>query len=67
MAGYGGLISAPLNHYMVGALQKAFEGKVGAKWRLAQLLANNVLVAPITTAGEHVAITQRAGDTDSNL
>lgn len=51
MAGYGGLISAPLNHILVGALQKAFVGKVGAKWRLAQLLANNVLVAPITTAG----------------
>jgi len=50
MALYGFLISAPLGHVLVGALQKAFAGKTGTTARIAQILASNLLVAPIQTA-----------------
>lgn len=52
MALYGFFVSAPLGHYLTGSLQRAFRGKVGAKYRFAQLLASNLLVAPIQTVGE---------------
>jgi peroxisomal membrane protein 2 len=51
MAIYGAFISAPLNHVLVGRLQKAFAGKTAPKDRVLQILANNVFVAPITTVG----------------
>ncbi|KIM32636.1 hypothetical protein M408DRAFT_326412 [Serendipita vermifera MAFF 305830] len=47
MALYGSLISAPLNHVLVGTLQKMFAGKTGTKDRVLQLLAGNLFVAPI--------------------
>ncbi|KAH7885907.1 hypothetical protein F5I97DRAFT_1171005 [Phlebopus sp. FC_14] len=47
MALYGFFVSAPLGHYLVGLLQKAFAGKTGIKYRIGQLLASNLLVAPI--------------------
>ncbi|KAG1757717.1 hypothetical protein EDB19DRAFT_1658670 [Suillus lakei] len=34
-------------HLLVGLLQKAFAGKTGLKARLGQLLASNLLIAPI--------------------
>ncbi|KAF8846248.1 hypothetical protein BDN67DRAFT_1064727 [Paxillus ammoniavirescens] len=49
MALYGFFVSAPLGHYLVGLLQKAFAGKVGLKYRIGQLLASNLLMAPIQT------------------
>ncbi|KAI6136509.1 hypothetical protein F5141DRAFT_1193109 [Pisolithus sp. B1] len=49
MAIYGFFVSAPLGHYLVGLLQKAFAGKVGVKYKVAQLLASNFLVAPVQT------------------
>jgi len=52
MAIYGFFISAPLNHALVGQLQKAFSGKEGFKYKVAQLVANNLLVAPVTVVGE---------------
>lgn len=51
MALYGFFVSAPLGHFLVGLLQKAFAGKTGLKYRLAQLLASNLLIAPIQTTG----------------
>jgi peroxisomal membrane protein 2 len=52
MAIYGFLVSAPLSHFLVGALQKAFAGKTGTGARIAQIVASNLLIAPIQTAGE---------------
>jgi len=49
MAVYGFLVSAPIGHYLVGALQKAFAGKTGAGAKIGQILASNLLVAPIQT------------------
>jgi len=45
MALYGFLVSAPLGHVLVGRLQRTFAGQ-----KLAQILASNLLVAPIQTA-----------------
>lgn len=50
MALYGFLVSAPLSHNLTGALQKAFLGKTGAAARIGQILANSLLIAPVTTA-----------------
>ncbi|TDL28583.1 hypothetical protein BD410DRAFT_781095 [Rickenella mellea] len=49
MALYGILISAPLGHVLVGRLQKAFAGKTGTGAKVAQILASNLLIAPIQT------------------
>ncbi|KAL9715913.1 hypothetical protein Ac2012v2_000356 [Leucoagaricus gongylophorus] len=50
MAIYGFFISAPLNHTLVGQLQKAFSGKEGFKYKVAQLAANSLLVSPVTVS-----------------
>jgi len=49
MGVYGAFISAPMSHYLVGALQKAFAGKTSATAKVAHILANNILIAPIQT------------------
>jgi peroxisomal membrane protein 2 len=49
MAIYGFLVSAPLGHVLVGALQKAFAGKTSPAAKIGQILASNLLVAPIQT------------------
>ena len=48
----GGLISAPLGHALVGALQKAFAGRTGKRAKFGQILASNLFIAPIQTVGE---------------
>ncbi|KAJ7706315.1 hypothetical protein B0H17DRAFT_919255 [Mycena rosella] len=50
MALYGFLVSAPLSHFLVGTLQKAFAGKTGTGAKIGQIVANNLLVAPIQTS-----------------
>jgi peroxisomal membrane protein 2 len=52
MAIYGFLISAPLSHTLTGALQKAFAGKTGPAAKIGQILANSVLISPITTSSK---------------
>lgn len=51
MALYGFLVSAPLSHCLVGALQKAFEGKTSTRDKILQILASNLLISPIQVAG----------------
>ncbi|KAF5384997.1 hypothetical protein D9615_001403 [Tricholomella constricta] len=50
MAIYGFLVSAPMGHFLTGALQKAFAGKTGTSAKIAQILANSLLVSPIQSA-----------------
>jgi len=47
MAVYGSLISAPLGHILVTALQKGFAGKTSTKSKIAQILVSNLIVSPI--------------------
>ncbi|KAF5375133.1 hypothetical protein D9758_000413 [Tetrapyrgos nigripes] len=46
---YGFLVSAPLGHVLIGALQKLFEGRSGLGARISQILASNLFIAPIQT------------------
>ena len=52
MGAYGAFIAAPMSHYLVGILQRFFAGKTSATARAAQILANNIFIAPIQTIGE---------------
>ena len=56
MAIYGFFISAPLGHVLVGLLQRAFAGKTGARAKLGQILASNLLVAPVQASGGFVLV-----------
>ncbi|KAI5807076.1 hypothetical protein EDC01DRAFT_625976 [Geopyxis carbonaria] len=47
MAVYGSLISAPLGHILITALQKGFAGKTSTKSKVAQILVSNLIVSPI--------------------
>ncbi|KAG8936908.1 hypothetical protein FRC03_008602 [Tulasnella sp. 419] len=49
MAIYGFFVSAPMGHYLMGALQKAFAGKTGRASKIGQLAASNLIIAPIQT------------------
>lgn len=53
---YGFFVSAPLNHYMMGTLQKIFAGKTSRGAKLGQLFAANFVVAPISTFGTSMLI-----------
>jgi hypothetical protein len=50
MAVYGLLVSAPLSHFLVGELQKAFAGRTGRVAKVGQVVASNLIVAPIQAA-----------------
>ncbi|KAJ7169749.1 hypothetical protein C8R46DRAFT_1175934 [Mycena filopes] len=49
MALYGLLVSAPISHILVGQLQRAFAGKTGTGAKIAQIVASNLLIAPVQT------------------
>jgi peroxisomal membrane protein 2 len=49
MALYGFFVAAPLGHYLVGTLQRVFAGRTGTGARIGQILASNLLIAPIQT------------------
>ena len=51
MALYGFLVSAPLGHVLVGALQRAFAGRTGPGAKVGQIVASNAIVAPIQASG----------------
>jgi hypothetical protein len=51
MAAYGSFISAPLNHVLVGLLQRVFVGRTSTRDRVLQILAGNLFVAPIQATG----------------
>lgn len=61
MALYGFFISAPLSHYLISALQRAFAGKTTPLWKLLQIVASNLLVSPILNTAFLVFMSLIAG------
>ena len=47
MALYGAFISAPLGHLLITILQKAFANRTSTRAKILQILASNLIVAPI--------------------
>lgn len=47
MAVYGSLISAPLGHILVTALQKGFANRTSTRAKILQILVSNLIVSPI--------------------
>jgi len=47
MAAYGALISAPMGHILIGFLQWVFAGRTSLKAKILQILASNLVIAPI--------------------
>jgi len=45
MAIYGALISAPLGHVLISALQKIFQGRKSLKAKVMQILVSNLVVS----------------------
>jgi hypothetical protein len=44
MAAYGALVSAPLGHFLIWCLQKAFKGRVSLRAKILQILVSNLIV-----------------------
>lgn len=51
MALYGFLVSAPLGHFLVGTLQKAFAGRTDTRAKIAQIVTSNLLISPVQASG----------------
>jgi len=47
MAMYGAFVSAPLGHVLISILQRVFAGRTSLKAKILQILASNLIVAPI--------------------
>jgi hypothetical protein len=45
MAAYGSLVSAPLGHFLIWALQKAFKGRTSLRSKILQILVSNLIVS----------------------
>jgi len=61
MALYGFLISGPLGHFLFEALNKYFKNRTGAGAKFMQILASNLIIAPIQNAVYLVAMAIIAG------
>ncbi|KAK2035208.1 Mpv17/PMP22 family protein [Colletotrichum zoysiae] len=47
MAAYGALVSAPLGHFLIWALQKTFAGRTSLRAKIMQIIVSNLIIAPI--------------------
>lgn len=61
MAAYGALISAPIGHFLIWALQKTFKGRTSLKAKILQILVSNLIIAPIQNSVYLVAMALIAG------
>ncbi|KAI1004476.1 hypothetical protein K3495_g3740 [Podosphaera aphanis] len=61
MALYGAFISAPLGHILISALQKLFTGKTTVKAKILQIIASNLIIAPIQNSVYLVSMAIIAG------
>ncbi|KAI0013590.1 hypothetical protein F4779DRAFT_562318 [Xylariaceae sp. FL0662B] len=61
MAVYGALISAPLGHFLIWVLQKAFKNRTSLRAKILQILVSNLVIAPIQNSVYLVAMALIAG------
>jgi hypothetical protein len=61
MAAYGALVSAPLGHFLIWCLQKAFKGRTSLRAKILQILVSNFIIAPIQNSVYLVAMALIAG------
>ncbi|KAI2639931.1 integral membrane protein [Hypomontagnella submonticulosa] len=61
MAAYGALISAPLGHFLIWCLQKAFKGRTSLRAKIIQIIISNLIIAPIQNSVYLVAMALIAG------
>ncbi|KAI1213520.1 uncharacterized protein F4807DRAFT_269250 [Annulohypoxylon truncatum] len=61
MAAYGALVSAPLGHFLIWVLQKAFKGRTSLRAKILQIFVSNLVVAPIQNVVYLVAMALIAG------
>ncbi|KAK8007817.1 hypothetical protein PG989_001807 [Apiospora arundinis] len=61
MAAYGALVSAPLGHFLIWLLQKAFKGRTSLKSKIMQIIVSNLVIAPIQNSIYLVAMALIAG------
>ncbi|KAF2156920.1 hypothetical protein K461DRAFT_317101 [Myriangium duriaei CBS 260.36] len=47
MAIFGAFISAPMGHILIGILQRVFAGRTSLKAKILQIIASNLIIAPI--------------------
>lgn len=58
---YGAFVSAPLGHFLVTTLQKAFEGRTTPRDKLLQIIASNLIVSPIQNSAFLISMAIIAG------
>lgn len=61
MAAYGALVSAPVGHVLIWALQKTFKGRTSLRAKILQILVSNLIIAPIQNSIYLVAMALIAG------
>ncbi|KAK4114965.1 hypothetical protein N656DRAFT_776002 [Canariomyces notabilis] len=61
MAAYGALVSAPLGHFLIWLLQKAFSGRTSLRAKILQILVSNLIIAPIQNTVYLIAMALIAG------
>ncbi|KAK1835134.1 hypothetical protein QBC39DRAFT_171366 [Podospora conica] len=61
MATYGALVSAPLGHFLIWALQKTFKNRTSLRAKILQILVSNLIIAPIQNSVYLVAMALIAG------
>ncbi|KAK4217396.1 hypothetical protein QBC37DRAFT_415031 [Rhypophila decipiens] len=61
MATYGALVSAPLGHFLIWALQKTFKDRTSLRSKIMQILVSNLIIAPIQNSVYLVAMALIAG------
>ncbi|KAK8117966.1 Peroxisomal membrane protein PMP22 [Apiospora kogelbergensis] len=61
MAAYGALVSAPLGHFLIWCLQKAFKGRTSLRSKIMQIIVSNLVIAPIQNSIYLIAMALIAG------
>lgn len=61
MAAYGALVSAPMGHFLIWVLQKAFKNRTSLRAKIMQIIVSNLIIAPIQNSVYLTAMALIAG------